>query len=614
MTPTRWALVWAFVFLFELYLLLTDLPFLEPERRRFTDHRTKVAELIHRQNSVRIKDPGDVVWREQLSSAELYENQSLMTLADSTARLQMTTGEELAVAPESLIELRRESGSNSPLVIALLKGKVSGRKMQTELNLQTRTRKVRISPGTEWTLKESIETPGVQVLELKEGEAKIETESGVKEIKAGQQVRISEDPKIEVSPASSVEEIWEKAAKPIPLKMKLQEEPPPPPPPKALPPPERLKKPEFRRKSQIPKKSPYSWILDLVIPSAHAEGASTKQSWDVKLNWEPVEGATSYKIQIARIKSFTYPLVNTQVSTPEYHWAYQLGMENSKGRVYYRIASVSEAGKVGKYSAPVALEIPPEILAEARGTPRTKTAQATKRPSPTRFSWQAGLATGLGNLSQTSSTASLESVKLDSIFFHQHLSGGGIWRTDLSEFALNLRLGAANFGDSDEYPRTPQETVRPWNMRLDATLSSNHESPWRWGASVDRQFRWVKEGKQSVTPTGAFSVGPYASYMMKISKPAGFSTVPVRIAATLAAPISGLLTKDYYGGELNLAGLWKLGHLGSSDTSDPKQIRSNWIGLTIEADFRYLRWTTPAGTSLFAWNIWIAPQFLSEEW
>ena len=98
------------------------------------------------------------------------------------------------------------------------------------------------------------------------------------------------------------------------------------------------------------------------LPTAFA----AEESYPVRLTWDPVEGVSQYRVQVSKTKSFANILAESDVAVPEWNWKYQAGMENSKGRVFYRVASKSASGKIGKFSAPKSVPIPKSILAKAK--------------------------------------------------------------------------------------------------------------------------------------------------------------------------------------------------------------------------------------------------------
>ncbi|MEK6577604.1 MAG: hypothetical protein AABZ55_00110, partial [Bdellovibrionota bacterium] len=386
---------------------------------------------------------------------------------------------------------------------------------------------------------------------------------------------------------------------------------------KLAPPTPDQKVPEFKKRSK-----PTGWIYWL-IPSAFADDLS----WDVLLKWNSVEGARGYRLQISREKSFKSTLINTEIKASQYVWFYEPGMENKKGRVFYRLASVDDAGEVGPYSDPITLYIPKELIAAAKeGIKPTVTvaervviaakavAQAPPAPIaplvPTQrtSTWGADIHTGFGDLKQKTSDASLATVNAQRPYLQQkfNLNGETIITRGSDQVIWDLALESvlSSFSKPDTTRTTVQPTVKIFTLRADLMRSSqNSGGQFGWnlgyGIRLDRNFRWVKTGPQTVEARSAVSVGPLIGFMRKYSYLTG-----LRIQETgllIGAPFTGLFAPGYYGADARIWAEWKLVPLSK-----------DWIGLRPEAEIGYHRWKVPEGTSLLSWNLWIAVSFHSE--
>lgn len=129
------------------------------------------------------------------------------------------------------------------------------------------------------------------------------------------------------------------------------------------PPPSELHEPEIQIEP-APKQTWLDRLLSPILTSAFAAEPSVK--YPVKLRWDPVQGVARYKVQVARTRKFEKILGESETASAEWTWNYELGVENSKGRVFFRVASMTSAGKVGAFSKPKAVQIPSSILARAR--------------------------------------------------------------------------------------------------------------------------------------------------------------------------------------------------------------------------------------------------------
>ncbi len=361
----------------------------------------------------------------------------------------------------------------------------------------------------------------------------------------------------------------------------------------ALPPPPQLQNPKFDLNPKKNKKNEKSW-LDYFIPSAIAD---EKPYYQIYLKWDQVEGVTRYKIQISKQRNFKSVLFETETLIPEYVWEYQVGMENSKGRVFYRVASVSSSGLTGRYSDAQIIEIPKSVLAgdfpkQDKKTTRTSSTAILEPASLSHSDFSIRIDTGIGNLKQNSSETNLSSVSIQSPFWQQKIALSYLY----TEWNFNFALGLAKFKKPDSTPTTLQPDVIAYDAELSAlkwaNSSSSISSEWKigYGGVAERDFRWVKTDSQVVDPQGAFSLGPTAAAVRNYKMMA--------FGLSLRAPITGLFTSGQAGIKGSVYGEWKL-----------FKFEKDWIGLQLTAESSYLFWKTPAGTNLFNWTVWLGPSF-----
>ncbi|MCM2321876.1 MAG: FecR domain-containing protein [Oligoflexia bacterium] len=111
-----------------------------------------------------------------------------------------------------------------------------------------------------------------------------------------------------------------------------------------------------------------SWLQRLLLPSAWAAEPESSR-WSVKLKWKRVSGVRKYKVQIGRERSFKTIIAEATTDAPEYVWSYLPGQENSKGRIFFRVASMSNLGLAGTYSEPKPVQLRETVA--AKKTPKT---------------------------------------------------------------------------------------------------------------------------------------------------------------------------------------------------------------------------------------------------
>jgi hypothetical protein len=422
----------------------------------------------------------------------------------------------------------------------------------------------------------------------------------------------------------------------------------------------------------------HSW-LDWLVSSAWAADPAMKKSWNVSLKWKAVPGVEKYKVQIGRTSAFKDIIAEAETDSPQWTWKYKVGMENTKGRVFYRVASISETGEVGQFSQPKAVQIPKHILAAAKAA--TKTAAAKKpetfpavvgdegtptdaapgsdlhqeavkvaekpkpvpTPAPTpalasapapapapasapkpakaapriapdekapeapasisSWTWRASVNAGIGNLSQKSTATDITSVTMQSAFLRQRVFVAGrlLQKSVEEEKGWNWQLQATfgSFEQADEGRRNLQQKVSAITVKTEAIRWAKYSRDWEigWGGMLGRGFRFEKDGVQSVVPSSGFSLGPSALAVRNYNYASGLS--PRNVGLSLSIPITGIVMGGAYGIEGNVWGEWKLATFGTA----------NWLGLQLEGEGSYARWSKPAGTSTFAWVLWFSPVF-----
>lgn len=403
-------------------------------------------------------------------------------------------------------------------------------------------------------------------------------------------------------------------------------------PPSPPPPPGGHEAPEFE-----PGASRETWIArairafgDALLASAQAAEDSSK-TWNIRLRWGAVDGAKKYRLQLSRKATFDKLIVQTETDAPAWTWQYQVGMENSKGRVFYRVASVSAKGEVGAFSDPIPIQVPESILAAARamqaptamsngepvaapapipvGDPPTDQPEATittevAPPAPGaryEFGLLAAVQAGVGSASQSSDDKGIKSVSLDSPYFQERFSAAFHLERSVEDRSQSwtsvMHAAFTRFDDPGVGREILQEEFSAYAFRSDTMKWIEPRHGWKLavGGVLERDYRWIKDGSQSVTSQGGWSLGPVAYAVRNFESK--YPARPVEIGVSLALPLSGVATGGHFGMAASAWGESKLFSLG----------KTAWIGLRAEAGAKYSRWSTPEGTGTLTWNVWLAP-------
>ncbi|MCC7441820.1 MAG: hypothetical protein IT285_09305, partial [Bdellovibrionales bacterium] len=232
-------------------------------------------------------------------------------------------------------------------------------------------------------------------------------------------------------------------------------------------------------------------ISRLLFAEARAADPVAVPEYEVWLEWQAVEGAKGYVVQVSRTKGFAEPLAEGRSLEARWAWSYRAGQENSKGRVFYRVAALGADGKPGPYSDPEPIAIPEEILAEARAA-RAPRAPAQPPEPPGRWTLESvAISTSVASFTQTASASDLSSVKTDGLHLDQRISveasfarGGRAWN-------FLLEAGLTRFGESpDQDLRQPD--LRPLRAALWALRGEESGEGWSLGAYAEWGIRFER--------------------------------------------------------------------------------------------------------------------------
>lgn len=577
---TRWLvrLVWCAVIGAELFLLLDDITlFRSPKSERYENTGERVAEIRESLNGVRWQSPKDIVWNEGHIGQALYEGQSLMTLSDSEVRLAFDSLEgdektELWIGPKTLIQLsppQEKKGNPAPLLLSLSRGKIRT-KTSRPIVLSSGEFQIQVDTGT--TFQASLPDGPTKAIEFEVTEGRVHSGDRLV-IEKGQRIslpveKISEESlklkALPITPAS--------VTPPVVTPEKTREIRS-----RSLPAPN-LKAPILRprpKSSGLSPRTSQRWFksfLGLLIPSAHADD---EIEFEIELGWDPVPGAKTYQVQIAKTRAFSYLLVDESSDKTSYTWLYKKGMENSKGRVFYRIASVDPTGKIGAYSKPVAVTLPaPAAPLEAASPPPERTLRISA-------------AAIYSSYSQTSDTALLRNASTTSPFVHETLEFATLSRA--RELTLRLSRHALE-GSATALPKT-----RRFGASFAAEKNSGRsffgsDAPLFIGVTAELGQRLEKVGANSLTLSSGLSLGPSLSF-------SPFSALRV----ILALPLSGLLLNGFLGGPA--------GARFASDYEMDLHRYADFTRFCLSLKFAATRyyWKLPEGTQVTEWSIGAGP-------
>jgi hypothetical protein len=315
-----------------------------------------------------------------------------------------------------------------------------------------------------------------------------------------------------------------------------------------------------------------------------------------------VPGARAYRVEISRTRNFTKKIAEDSANEAHFTWLYRRGMENSKGRIFYRIATVNEEGRPGAFSAPVPFAIPREILAPpakaepkiakkappepAKATTVAKTAAVP--PAAAGPEWTIRPAAELSSRTETSDFSQLRRVDAGGAFVHEALSAARLsphGRIEADLRANHYESEGAALAKTRSYHATLVGEKRTAAFAGRLSL----------GAALALEDHFEKADANTLALARGISLGPSATIAGR-----GW-TLALRVPLT-GAFLHGFLGGPY-GPTLRFERDWTLATLGhgSERTS---------ICASISGEGIYHLWGEPSGAKVTGWSVGIGPKVI----
>lgn len=348
----------------ELYILLNDIS--SPTLHGRKVQGDPIAIFQNAKNNVQLKSFGTMIWGTPDEGQRLYQGDSIATLQTSEAIVSFSDQSEILVEPESLIIIEEAPKAETPgaerkIVARLMKGSIKRQKSSTTplfIKFAQNATPVRFDDSKGDALFRIIHREyGIEVV-VESGSVKLDLKQ---EIASHQSGKVQNTGGIEVVPLPKL-------------------------------PPPKLKKPKIEiQKSVSSFHSPIP-LSFFFISEAIAEEVATVS---VQFEWEPIEGADSYLIQISPTPEFKTIVVEQK--THELGYAFQTKAPENLTTYYFRVAAINTVGDVGEFSSIEKVDIrpieqpqpkievvipPPPVPAPVQPSPLPKPSLIEKPPRP----------------------------------------------------------------------------------------------------------------------------------------------------------------------------------------------------------------------------------------
>lgn len=287
--------------LFQVYFLLRDLNSFDFDSENKPRTGVTLATLQSTQSEVRHRFGGTLLWNTPQAQAALLQNDAIATMADSQAVLVFPDQSELLLEADTLIILEEAPNKNSEgrIVARLVRGSVV-RKKSGKAPLM-----IRVSGKTDAPLQRFDDQTGNAIFRLVVRAHGIEVTVETGSVLVNQKQTVS------------------------PGKLRAPQ----------------LKKPQI---NILPKQSLLQHVLDFAFPSAHAAEPQPSHPVQIQFEWEKIEEAAAYDLQISDSPEFKTILLEKRVMETGY--SYTTSAEKTQ-ELYFRVAAIRSNGETGEFSA-----------------------------------------------------------------------------------------------------------------------------------------------------------------------------------------------------------------------------------------------------------------------
>jgi FecR protein len=156
------------------FLLIADVDLYPQSTENFTSstQHSPIGVIINKRQDVKRRSQGSIVWEESSSADTLLSFDSLLTLDNSSAKIQLENDIEIDLHENTLIVIEpNEKQENGSLKVRFNRGNLLSKNKNKALQLGTSDWQISVTPGTGLSLK-SVDNENVEV-EVTKGEVKV---------------------------------------------------------------------------------------------------------------------------------------------------------------------------------------------------------------------------------------------------------------------------------------------------------------------------------------------------------------------------------------------------------------------------------------------------------
>ena len=289
----------------------------------------------------------------------------------------------------------------------------------------------------------------------------------------------------------------------------------------------KLKSPTLRRPAKADGASFFWHLQEWIVPSASAE--ETESEYQALFEWEPVERADRYVIEISETSDFRKPIVTETLHKSDYLWKH-IPLKT----IYWRVAAGNKRGQMGYFSEPQEVNLadahsenvtvsviekpkpveekpvtsppptpPPPVISAAKESPKKEPLKPHYR-----VEWRPSYV-NITAAATDKVDAKLQGVNPVDIAFHgdQPIDEKHILRMDAEFSSVKFKPHPA-----DQYPN--QAAITWTDIHLSGVIYQA-DSAWGFGGIVETVPIFKRQDLTTITGKAGFETGPIAENWRK---------------------------------------------------------------------------------------------------
>lgn len=392
--PRLWlaALLTICLLVVEVYFLLYDLEIANTS----SSTQAEIATISNLNQQVQSKSKNSIIWKDLLLGQKLYNHDYVLTLADSNLSLTFNDGTELTISENSLVNLEQSEHQhdfNQPTKIYLAQGSINKIKTGSKafaVKLDQNTELVDANGSAKFQVSSSKEGFSINVLN---GEVSLKQLNKSVTLAKGQQQNFN----LKLEPI----ELNKKITPPKLKKHRIQYE----------------YDEEARTNHRI---KVWLWALTKFVTLIDAKELY-KNKATLEFEWEKVNDAKAYQIQISKDQNFSDILVDRTVS--DNYFKHKVKLAKTTQKLFYRIASINQNNETSEFSDTINFLVEPQKIKPKKKNKTSKilaqkiiTHDSTESPQTFFINLKAGYAF-LSRTFKNSSAFPLETIGKGAAYF-----------------------------------------------------------------------------------------------------------------------------------------------------------------------------------------------------